>query len=129
MGPIEWREQFSTGIASVDHEHRELVALVNHVRAQLVAGSPADIVQARLGELHDAIAAHFALEERIMRERRYGGYAPHKEDHERLLDDIRDIMESHVADPAALLAERLASWFGTHFRTFDAELHRIIDHP
>ena len=129
MEPIVWRDDFSTGIASVDHEHRELVELVNHIHARFCEGGPPDVVQARLGELHDAIAAHFALEERIMRERHYAGYAVHKEDHERLLDDIRDIMESHVADPAAFLAERLVTWFGRHFSTLDAELHRLIDHP
>lgn len=129
MDAIEWRADFNTGIASVDHEHRELVALVNRIHAQLRDGDRPDQVEARLGELHDAIAAHFALEERIMREHRYAGYAPHKEDHERLLDDIRDIMESQVADPAAVLAERLVGWFGRHFRTLDADLHRLIDHP
>lgn len=129
MDAIEWRADFNTGIASVDHEHRELVALVNHVHAQLREGDPPDQVEARLGELHDAIAAHFALEERIMREHKYAGYAPHKEDHERLLDEIRDIMDSQIANPAAILAERLAAWFGRHFGTLDAELHRLIDHP
>lgn len=129
MPAIPWRADFSTGIPSVDHEHQELIALVNETHAQLAQGAPADVVEARLGELHDAIASHFALEERIMRNHRYPGYAPHKEDHERLLDDIRDIMESHLADPATALADRLAAWFGRHFRTLDAELHRLIDHP
>lgn len=126
--PIEWRSAFNTGIASVDHEHRELVELVNKIHAQLREGSPAELVEARLGELHDSIAAHFALEERIMRDCKYAGYEPHKEDHERLLDDIRDIMESQTADPAAVLAERLAAWFGVHFSTLDAEFHRLMDH-
>lgn len=126
MKTIEWRDEFGTGIASVDHEHRELVELVNDIHGQLVRGGAPEVIASHLGELHDAIAAHFALEERIMRERRYVDYVPHKEDHERLLDDIRDIMETHAADPAAILADRLVAWFGRHFRTLDAELHRLI---
>lgn len=126
MVAIDWRDEFATGIPSVDHEHRELIAQVNRIHADLLAGAAAAGIDAVLAELHDAIAAHFALEERIMRDHAYAGYGPHKEDHERLLDDIRDIMDSHGANPAEALAEGLAEWFGRHFRTLDVDLHRLL---
>jgi hypothetical protein len=44
------------------------------------------------GDLYKGISAHFALEERSMRER-VRPTRPHKNDHERLLDELRDIME------------------------------------
>jgi hemerythrin-like metal-binding protein len=83
-----------------------------------------------LVEWKDEFSAHFALEERIMRERRYDQYADHKADHERLLDDIRDIMDRHEADAyfnyeVALVAE-LGDWFTGHFGTKDARLHKTI---
>jgi len=46
-----------------------------------------------LGELYARIAAHFALKEKIMRDNGYDEYHDHKADHERLLDDIRDLMD------------------------------------
>ena len=49
------------------------------------------------GDLFKAISAHFALEERFMRERGYDQLVQHKNDHERLLDEIRDIMEDFEA--------------------------------
>jgi hypothetical protein len=58
----------------------------------------------------------------------------HKSDHERLLDDIRDIMDEHiehgVLDDRAF-SDRLAAWFGDHFKTFDARLHWYLKekHP
>ena len=30
MALIEWRQEFETGIADVDHEHQELVELIEH---------------------------------------------------------------------------------------------------
>ncbi len=131
MALIEWRREFETGIASVDHEHAELVALINRIHADMLAGRwPA--VADFLGELHDAISAHFALEETIMRAHSYGGYREHKEDHERLLDEIRDIMEEHGQESALRtqdeLAARLERWFTRHFQTHDANLHRRLGH-
>jgi hemerythrin-like metal-binding protein len=129
---IEWRDTFRTGIASVDHEHAELIALINRLYAALEQHD-APAVTGFLGDLHDAIAAHFALEETLMQASRYPGYAAHKADHERLLDDIRDIMDEHDAgsspDPAATLQPRLEAWFMRHFQTEDARLHQIMHPP
>jgi hemerythrin len=63
-----------------------------------------------------------------MREHRYEAYPPHKEDHERLLDILRDIMEDFEAgaDYQAAFSKRLHDWFVEHFRTHDALLHRRL---
>ena len=62
-----------------------------------------------------------------MRDHAYAGFPAHKVDHERLLDEIRDIMEDHehgrFSDVAATLAARLEIWFSRHFQTLDAQLH------
>ena len=125
---IEWRDAFRTGIGSVDYEHAELIALINRLYAALEQHD-ASAATRFLGDLHDAIAAHFALEETLMQASRYPGYARHKADHERLLDEIRDIMDEHdegpSPDPATTLRPRLENWFMRHFQTEDARLHLI----
>jgi len=129
MSLIEWRDQFRVGIAEVDHEHRELIGLINELHDSLGPDRAEERVEAFLGEIHARIAAHFALEEKAMQARRYVYLAQHKADHERLLDDIRDIMDEHAAhgllDEAAFAA-RLSAWFGDHFKTHDALLHRWL---
>ncbi len=79
-----------------------------------------------LADIHAGISAHFALEERLMREAAYPEYAGHKASHEDLLDQIRDMMDAHADDPEAgrkRLQRSLSDWFGQHFATFDARLH------
>lgn len=126
MALIEWRDAFRTGIPAVDYEHAELIALLNHIHAQ-AAQRDAQAVGACLGQLHDAIAAHFALEETTMRAAGYAGLDRHKADHERLLDEVRDLMEEQYApggaDPADWLSSRLEQWFMRHFHHEDARLH------
>lgn len=133
MAPIEWRDNFSVGNAAVDHEHRELIDLVNRLGEVIAEGGETEAVEAAFGDLYRAIAAHFALEEKFMREHGYDRLAEHKEDHERLLDELRDIMDDwrvgeHAA--AAELMRRVEAWFVNHFKTHDARLHsRLGDHP
>jgi hemerythrin len=129
MALLQWRDAFNTGIASVDYEHRNLFEIINELYDRLGAGDSA-AVDEFMATLHDRIAAHFALEERVMRDRGYSGYGEHKADHERLLDEIRDLMEQHHAggyrDAADRLGERLDRWFSLHFNTLDVRLHRAI---
>ena len=125
---IEWRKEFETGIPDVDHEHRELVGLINELPAVLDSSRVGEAMDV-LGDINSRIAAHFALEERMMRERGYDEYREHKRDHDRLLDDMRDLMddfeEGRWIDLAAF-AERVGEWFSVHFRTRDARLHRRL---
>jgi hemerythrin len=67
----------------------------------------------------------------MMRRTQYPAYADHKEDHETLLDDLRDIMDD-VEDDGVLdesqLTDDLDRWFSDHFKTHDAKLHRSGRH-
>ena len=129
MTLITWRDEFALGIPGVDHEHRELIALINQIHAEAVATGDTPALVTFLGELHARVAAHFALEEREMRERGYAGYAAHKDDHERLLEDVLGMIEDCevglVVDLDAF-STRLDAWFTTHFREHDAQLHRAF---
>jgi hemerythrin-like metal-binding protein len=129
MGLLHWDDRYSVGIAAVDHEHRELIELVNTLYDEAVAQRSKDAVLNFFGDLFKAISVHFALEERFMRERGYDQLRGHKIDHERLLDEIRDIMEDFEAGSQfddRQLAEALDAWFSRHFESHDARLHNAL---
>lgn len=126
MSLLNWQPEFSVGIDAMDDEHREMMDLINNTYSRLESESDAALIDECLGEIFNVISMHFALEERLMRNSGYTEYAAHKEDHEDLLDQIRDIMEDFDADRvsgAAALEARLSKWFAGHFSTFDARLH------
>ena len=137
MTLIEWKEQYSLGVPAIDHEHRELIDLINELYAS-VAGSATNTTTATdsdvtvadfFGELYARVGAHFALEEKIMRDNDYDEYRGHKADHERLLDDVRDLMDDYedgVYVDVEGFGQRLDEWFSEHFRTRDARLHKKI---
>ena len=126
MALLTWKPSYSLGIPSVDLEHRELIGQINHVYGHLDKDSASDEINACLEDIYAGIASHFALEERHMREAGYGEFKAHKDQHEDLLDQIRDMMDEFEDDPESgreQLQSTLADWFGQHFATFDARLH------
>ncbi len=136
MNLLSWKPAYALGIASVDREHQQMIASINAAHARLkiasIHATSRDAVAAMLGEIHAGIAAHFALEERLMRAVGYAGYAAHKHDHEKLLEQILDMMDVYAADPEQgrqQLALGLSGWFGGHFSSFDARMHGELGQP
>lgn len=126
MTLLEWKSEFSIGIASMDFEHRRMISMINEIYDEMSLRRDPDSIEQFLGDVHAAINAHFALEERLMRDADYIEYDAHKDDHEELLDQIRDMMDEFLKDPEegfTMLSENLADWFEKHFSTFDARLH------
>jgi hemerythrin-like metal-binding protein len=129
MTLLEWRDDFRIGIEEVDHEHRELIEQINALHAEFRGDGSAERVEGFLGEILAGVSAHFALEEKVMRARGYDEFAGHKADHERLLDELRDLMDEQAAGAVLdedAFAARLGEWFSAHFRTHDARLHRSL---
>jgi hemerythrin-like metal-binding protein len=126
MSLLQWKSAYSVGIESMDDEHREMISLINGVYEKLGASPDPEEIEGCLDDIFNTISLHFALEERLMRDNSYAEYDDHKENHEDLLDEIRDLMDAFVADPdsgARELERRLSGWFASHFSTFDARLH------
>lgn len=129
MSLLQWRDEYSVGVPSVDHEHQELIATINRLHDAMRTSADHDRVVDALCDIFAQISAHFALEEKIMRDAHYSAYPEHKLDHETLLDELRDIMDS-VDEQGRYdegeLSQDLDRWFSDHFRTHDAKLHRLL---
>ena len=130
MALIEWREEFNTGVSEVDHEHKEIVDLINELHEAMGEDASQDEIGRFLGDVFSKISSHFALEETVMRKHNYDEYDDHKSDHEKLLDDLRDIMddaeEGTGKNYKTALAESVRDWFVNHFKTKDARLHKKL---
>ncbi len=126
MALLEWKDEFSIGTPSVDYEHRQLMEQINEWYENLRYDGSIDTRLDFLGEVFVRISAHFALEEKMMRDSAYDQYDEHKADHEALLDQLRDTMDAEESNEAYdddALGEWLQVWFSEHFRSKDARLH------
>jgi len=117
---IEWSKKYESGIEFIDYEHSKLIELINELYNKQCLNEPKGTVADCFGRLHARVAAHFALEENLMREKKFGSFKSHKRSHEMMLEDLRDMMDEHqeniFADHPDLLAQRLTDWLSQHFR-------------
>ena len=130
MALIEWRKDFCTGIPGVDFEHEKLIEQVNSIYALIDDNADKESVIDSLGDIYGSISAHFALEEQMMEKHGYDNYEEHKADHERLLDDIRDItdeFENATELDSQKFKQKLNDWFQLHFKTHDSRLHKLAN--
>ena len=131
MKYLKWSDQYSVGVDSVDYEHQNLMDMINMIYAELEDQRDIAEIEKTVSDVHAEISAHFALEERLMRNAGYEEYEAHKNDHEELLDQIRNMMDAIADNPDSgldKLSEQLSDWFSGHFATFDARLHAKLGH-
>ena len=128
MELIKWSDKFATGISGIDNEHEELIATINSFYLKQTEHFEKDKLINILNNIYGSIHAHFMLEERLMEKHGYDEYEAHKNDHARLLDDIRDItmdFEQTSEFDEQQLKIKLTDWFLIHFKTYDSRLHKL----
>ena len=131
MSLTSLKDGFRTGIRSLDYEHRKLVGAMEALCDSYDRAASARETSDLFGALYAEASAHFALEESIMREKKYAFYDAHKADHERLLDQIRFMMEAYEAgqcvDCDTTLRACLEAWFAGHVANADMALRTLAE--
>jgi len=129
MRLMNWKDEYKVGIDAIDNEHRELIETINRLHEELDSPDRKRTVPGFFRRLLVEIKAHFAHEEEFMREHHYAGLSAHKEDHDLLLDELRDIMEAFERSleiDSVDLSMRLDAWFFRHFHHYDTQLHHAL---
>ena len=126
MHLLEWKDEYLLGMEALDYEHQDLFDCLNQVYEQCSRKADYDTVAGGLGRLHTRLAAHFALEEKTMREMKNPYYAAHKAEHDRFLDEVTDAVaafeEEFDHEDVDELAHRVQQWIVSHITTFDRQL-------
>jgi hemerythrin-like metal-binding protein len=94
MTNLRLQQATPTGVAALDHEHAQLIDAIDDICAQVTRDGGMDPVADALGLLYVRICAHFALEEKVMRQRSPELYTAHKLKYEALLDRVRVMMDA-----------------------------------
>jgi hemerythrin len=131
MSLASLKYELRTGIDSLDYEHRKLVEVMEELCVSFDNDPVTGAVSDCFGVLYARVSAHFALEEQLMREKKYAFYDTHKTDHERLLEQIRRMMEAYeegkCADCGTNLRACLETWLADHVRTADTALCALAE--
>ncbi len=114
MVNIEWSEQLSVGVKSVDEDHRKLVTLVNELFSACFVGVGDEAVSAILTEVIDYTQYHFTHEEDFLREHASPALEAHAEEHRRLTEQVLAIAQQGVSALSEDVLLFLRDWLTQH---------------
>lgn len=118
------QDKFLLGVEEIDRQHRKLFDILGSVHDALLANdfSAGPTIRNAVVELLKYTTEHFASEEAIMDSSGYPALAAHKELHQHLLAQVRDIeirAEFDAQFAPAELAEFLYAWLADHILAED----------
>jgi hemerythrin-like metal-binding protein len=131
MALFTWDERFLTGEASVDHEHRGLVDLINRVAALQTEDNNGASAAQILDELVEYAAVHFQHEEALMAST---GCDPrhtqaHAGVHQHFARQVSQMRQTGAGEAdLEYLLRFLSSWLAYHILGMDQAMTRQIRH-
>lgn len=128
---LEWSDQFSTDIVSIDHQHQELLELMQNLQQVL---SVKDVTLSQIQGLYlnlvDHALAHFQYEERIMRNINYPDLEHHMREHDELRAEISDItkcvMDGKGMEDLNGTVSMVQVWLLRHIAASDTKIRDYI---
>ncbi len=124
MAFLNWREEFSVGIARIDQQHRRLVGFLNELYESMQAGQGREALGKVLGDLLLYTKTHFAAEEQLMKAHGYPGFDDHRQRHERMTQKVKELSEQFRAGTLSSpiqMTNFLKDWLSKHILETDRQ--------
>lgn len=125
-----WHESLEGGDAELDGAHRQLWAL-STAAEEAVARNDPRTTRWKLDEFFELTGAHFAEEERLMRESAYPGADAHLQDHASYLTELHKLRKELGLNGLSPLfrlwfGSRFTGWLRSHVKGMDQSFHRHL---
>ena len=127
-----WDDNFNTGLAKIDEQHRKLVQMLNHLASNIAYGANADLLNRIFDEMADYAVYHFNTEEVIWREYLADDPAEieHRAIHKSFVQEVGHLKTSLISRSLSEVAEEalgfLARWLASHILESDRYLAYIV---
>ncbi len=121
---VEWKDDYSVGIDSIDQQHKKLINLINQLQTAVDYSTGEQFEQEALDELVDYTKTHFTYEEGLMRDNDYPDFEPHKAQHEKMFKKVGEVLAEYEKDHDTAMsnaAEYLKDWLINHINGTDKE--------
>jgi len=92
---LQWKNEYSVGIEEIDNQHKELMEMIKDLLKICMVDSKTKFESfSKLAtKAIELFGVHFATEEKIMLDADYPKYDEHKARHDKLLEDVKGMME------------------------------------
>src|SRR5664279_4724037 len=120
---MEWKSEYETGVAEIDHQHQSMIELVTEFEAAVKSNAHRSSLHALMTRAKELAEFHFAVEESLMQVLEYPRLSAHRSEHRFVLERIADFdalaLNSNIKDD---MAPGLRTWLLGHFLDSDRQL-------
>ncbi len=121
---VEWKDEYSVGIDSIDQQHKKLLNLINQLQTAVDYSTGEQFEQEALDALVDYTKTHFSYEEGLMRDNDYPDFEPHKAMHDKMIKKVEEVLADYQQDHDTAMSnavEFLKGWLINHINGTDKE--------
>ncbi len=93
MSLIQWNNELSVGIASIDEQHKQLINIINELNSALEEGLADEVLANIFAELTVYTEEHFSYEEALFAEHGYSESEAHKNEHQALIKQVHALKQ------------------------------------
>jgi len=127
--PIVWNDSLSTGIITIDNQHKELFKRINELLDS--SGKTKETINEVARFLQSYIINHFATEEHYMNRTKYPDYPAHKSAHDRYREEFNQLKEKIEKEGVGLsvsvqMNHLLIDWWLNHINKVDKKMADFI---
>ena len=104
---LEWNENLSVGVPSIDEQHKAMLGLINELFDATQAGRGQVVLGKVLKELADYTVYHFQYEESLFAQTGYRAAPDHIKEHGELISLLQDMRQKYEDGARKILSEDL----------------------
>ncbi|HTP12069.1 MAG TPA: bacteriohemerythrin [Bacteroidota bacterium] len=119
---MNWRQDFSVDISSMDRQHQRIIDLINRLEDAATTTEETKAVGSVLADLLSYTKYHFKAEEALMQRHNFPGLATHRTEHHTLVKRVEEFQSRYAAGKrtdAHDLANFLMGWLESHILGID----------
>lgn len=119
---VEWRDEYSVGIESIDNDHKRLLNLINQLQTAAHYPTGGEFEQEAFEALVDYTKQHFNREEVLMETNGYPGFVAHKAEHVAMIKKVDAMLDEYKQHPQAAIegaVQFLKTWLIKHINGTD----------
>lgn len=126
---LRWESKYDLGVAEADRQHKKMLDMMNDVHIRSAKSRDNSSIAQALDALIEYTAVHFHWEEELFDGYGYPKSEQHKNDHKKLLNELRDHQKKiQVGDKGQIDAEmlKLNDWLVKHILHADSDYASYI---
>lgn len=126
---MEWESRLNIGIKQFDEHHKELIRIISELKESMHNGENHVYIKNLLFELVSYTKYHFTAEERMMEKHNYQRFHEHKQEHQKLTEQVELFLDKYSAGKSDLddqIFEFLKKWLFEHILETDKKMGEYL---